>query len=324
MWTLSLISSIYYAPLWLFSLSLTAFLILLNLDFLFWIPSLITFLSLSLVFIFKIKNSSLNFQEVSFRRLFFPQLLPVKPNSQLSCPLDGGTQIIDYFSPNGNTSREAIFFLFGGGFLNNDQSQLRLFNKRLAENGYHVFALNYRQLPQFPWPTPLNDILKMIPWTLNELSSSVSIKKFYIGGRSAGGCLAMMSSAEMNDSRHQGSFALYPVTDLSAWANEKYSNLTLKSRWRVNLLCQNNDSIAKKISPVNLQYSKEKKFCIITGDFDPLVDPSESEALQRVLNNQGCSSSLHILKNESHGCDASFDNLAGQKIEKLLVQFLQS
>jgi acetyl esterase/lipase len=323
-WTLSLITSIYYAPLWMLSSVLTGIMIFFNFDFYLWAPSLITSLSLSAVFLFKIKNSTLNFHELNMKRLFFPQIFSAKPNLQLSCPVNGGTQTIDYFSPTDSSSQKALFFLFGGGFLNNNQSQLRLFNRRLAQQGYHVFSLNYRQLPQFPWPTPLTDILEMIQWTLHQLPPPVKIEKFYIGGRSAGGCLTMMSSAEVSDPRHAGSFALYPVTDLLAWAGEKYSNLTLNSRWRVNLLCCNDDTKAKSISPVNLQYSSNKKFLILTGDFDPLVDPSESEALQKVLTNQGCSSSLYVFKNESHGFDASFDSLAGQKIEKLLLQFLQS
>jgi acetyl esterase/lipase len=323
-WMLSLFTSVYYAPLWLLSLFLLILLSLTHQNVSAWIPSFSGFLSLSLVFIYKIKNTPLKLSELNWRRLFFPRLLPSQPTAQLSCPVSEGVQTVDYFAPPDIQSRHAVFFLFGGGFLNNDQSQLRLFNQRLAAHGFHVFALNYRQLPRHPWPIPLKDILEMVRWTLDYLPDSIVIDKFFMGGRSAGGCLAMMSSAEIVDPRHAGCFAIYPVTDLLAWANEKYSNLTLRSRWRVNLLCNNDETLAKNISPVHLKYSSNKKFLILSGDFDPLVDVNESHELHQVLINQGCSSSLHILKNESHGCDASLDSLAGQKVEKLLIQFLQS
>lgn len=319
-WMLSLVSSVYYAPLWLFSL------LLLVANF-FLSPNLLSlgltsslFLSLTLVFFFKIKNSPLELSEVNWLRLFSPGILSPRPNHQYDFAVHNGNLKVDHFTPPDPKSKTAVFFLFGGGFMNNDQSQLRLFNKRLADLGFHVFALNYRQLPGFCWPTPLDDILKLIEETLKK----VSIDTYYVGGRSAGGCLTMMASSNIQDPRHKGSFAIYPVTDLIAWGNDKSANLTLNSRWRVDLLCQKNDVLAEKISPTHLKYSSTKKFLIFSGDFDPLVDGSESERLHEVLIKQGCSSEFHVFKNESHGCDANFDSFVGQKIEKLLVQFLQS
>lgn len=319
-WMLSLVASVYYAPLWLLSFIFLATHFFLSSTSLLLGLSFGLFLSLTLVFFFKIKNSPLALSEVSWIRLFFPGFLSPRPHHQYEFAVQNGRLKVDHFMPQDSRSKTAVFFLFGGGFMNNDQSQLRLFNKRLAGLGFHVFSLNYRQLPEFSWPTPLDDILKLIEETLKE----VSIDTYYVGGRSAGGCLTMMASSNIQDPRHKGSFAIYPVTDLIAWGSEKYANLTLNSRWRVDLLCQKNDVLAEKISPVNLVYSVNKKFLIFSGDFDPLVDVSESEKLHEALKKQGCSSEFHVFKNESHGCDANFDSFVGQKIEKLLVQFLRS
>lgn len=319
-WMLSLVTSVYYAPLWLLSSLILLLILLIFPNILITGLSLTLFLSLTLVFFFKLKNSPIPLSEVNWIRLFFPQVLSPRPNSQYRFAVRNGHLNVDHYLPADPNCKVAVFFLFGGGFMNNDQSQLRLFNKRLASLGFHVFALNYRQLPSFTWPTPQEDILQLIEETLKK----VSIEKFYIGGRSAGGCLTMMTTVNILDPRHKGSFALYPVTDLIAWGSEKYANLTLNSRWRVDLLCQKNVALAEKISPVHLQYSKEKNYLIFSGDFDPLVDVRQSKKLHEILVQQGCSSQFHVFKNESHGCDASFDSLVGQKIEKLLVQFLQS
>ena len=318
-WMLSLVTSVYYAPLWLLSLLVLLLNFLISPQTLIVSISVGLFLCLTLVFFFKIKNSPLPLSEVNWIRLFFPQAYSPRPSQQFKFAVQGGHLNVDHFCAPDPNCKIGIFFLFGGGFMNNDQSQLRLFNKRLASLGFHVFALNYRQLPDFVWPTPQEDILKLIEETLKK----VSIESYYIGGRSAGGCLTMMTSSAIQDPRHKGSFAIYPVTDLIAWASEKYANLTLNSRWRVDLLCKKNDALAEKISPTNLVYSSAKKFLIFSGNFDPLVDVLESERLHEVLKKQGCSTDLHIFKNESHGCDASFDSFVGQKIEKLLVQFLR-
>ncbi len=319
-WMLSLVTSVYYAPLWFLSLILLVAHVLIPRSLWSLGLSLCLFLILTLVFFFKIKNSPLLLSEVNWVRLFFPQFLSPSPNHQYEFAVSDGQLKVDHFTPSDRQCKTAVFFLFGGGFMNNDQSQLRLFNKRLAKLGFHVFSLNYRQLPEFSWPTPLDDILKLIEETLKK----VSIDTYYIGGRSAGGCLTMMTSSHIQDPKHKGSFAIYPVTDLIAWGEEKYANLTLNSRWRVDLLCQKDNAVAEKISPTNLRYSSTKKFLIFSGDFDPLVDVSESERLHQVLTKQDCLSELHIFKNESHGCDANFDSFVGQKIEKLLVQFLRS
>lgn len=320
-WILSLFASLYYAPLLLLCLCLNLLLLVFYFSWTLFFLSTAGLLPLSVVAYKKwqVRPQS----KVDWRRLFLPKLVGKGPDQTLHFPITDGEPLkIDFYKAAQADQAPAVFFLFGGGFLNNDQSQLTLFLRRLSLMNVHVYSLGYRQLPHFNWPTPLNDILAMIRWTKENLPKTIEWKGYYLGGRSAGGCLALCASAQIKDEDLLGTFAIYPVTDLKDWSEDKYANSTLQSRKRISHLFADDQDLVDYASPVNLEYPKNHKYLLVSGDFDPLVDVSQSYRMMETFAKQNIPARFLVFPTDSHGFDANLDNISGQKLYQELFTFL--
>lgn len=86
------------------------------------------------------------------------------------------------------TSPAAVLYIHGGGFrLGSVNSHQKLMSDIATASGCQVLGINYRLLPDYHFPAPLEDVLTAYRWLLDQGFNSEHI---IIAGDSAGGGLA--------------------------------------------------------------------------------------------------------------------------------------
>ncbi|MCP2343499.1 alpha/beta hydrolase [Actinomadura rupiterrae] len=120
-------------------------------------------------------------------------------------------------SPAGaSTSRGAILYLHGGGYVVCSPRTHRPITSRLAvETGLPVLAPHYRMAPEHPFPAPLEDALAAYRWLLDR---GVPASGIVLAGDSAGGHLAASLTGEIMRTglpRPAGTVLFSPWVDLT-------------------------------------------------------------------------------------------------------------
>lgn len=112
-------------------------------------------------------------------------------------------------------SRPLLVFLHGGLWLFGDlDTHDGLCRRIAAEAGVEVLAVEYRRAPEHPWPAAVDDALAVVRHAAAHLAAIVGI-----GGDSAGGCLAALTSLALRDAGDPDILAaqilVCPNTDLT-------------------------------------------------------------------------------------------------------------
>lgn len=123
--------------------------------------------------------------------------------------------------------RPTVFYVPGGGWVDNDPNEAPLGLSQLLTKGWHVMAIGYRVAPANKWPAQLEDIQAALAFSKTHPSfvSRIDQAKTVMYGRSAGGLMAlwmglenrvkavegMWPSGDMTYGPHPNLDALFPV-----------------------------------------------------------------------------------------------------------------
>ncbi|MEU0511688.1 alpha/beta hydrolase [Amycolatopsis sp. NPDC006125] len=114
---------------------------------------------------------------------------------------DGHVIALRAYRPSRRTNSGAIYHVHGGGFILGDLDMSHLRNAEIArETGAVVVAVDYRLAPEWPFPTPLDDVYSGLLW-LREHAGELGIDPSLIvlHGVSAGGALAAAAALLARD-----------------------------------------------------------------------------------------------------------------------------
>jgi acetyl esterase/lipase len=108
---------------------------------------------------------------------------------------------LDVYLPRDRPSVATLIWFHGGGLKNGDKrpnstndsvSSVEL-AKSFADDGVAVVVPNYRLSPKATFPSYIEDAAASVAWAMREMPKLVAKEsRFYIGGHSAGGYLALM------------------------------------------------------------------------------------------------------------------------------------
>lgn len=153
--------------------------------------------------------------------------------------------------------RKTILHLPGGAFIAPASDMHRVMLGKLAcSTGTRVMLVNYRLLPEHPFPAGLEDALAAYRYLLEQ---GVQPEEIVVSGDSAGGCLAL---AMMLALREEGlplpaaAALLSPLTDLSFSTAARQAN-----RWKDPML------------PTRRKMANYARYAGSTSVRDPLVSP---------------------------------------------------
>jgi acetyl esterase/lipase len=123
----------------------------------------------------------------------------------------------DVFAPPGVNLHTAVLQLHGGGWRAGSRAAVHSRCRELARHGFTCFAVEYRLLPEAPWPAPLEDVRAAVTWVAGHAAEwDVDPARLVLQGYSAGGHLALLSAAAPERGQHPpvaAVVAAYPATD---------------------------------------------------------------------------------------------------------------
>jgi len=211
--------------------------------------------------------------------------------------------------PEGRTGRAAevaYFDIHGGGFLVGGGEMCQLLAKlRAREFGTEVFSVDYRLLPDHPFPAGLDDCMAAYREVLRRCSASTLV----VGGSSAGGTLA---AALMLRARDEGLplplalLLLTPALDMTLSSDSFQTNRFLD----VNLHAVGEDALRRYaantdpthpyVSPLLGDFTKGwLPTLLATGTRDLLL--SDTVRMHRALRRAGVRAELHVSEASPHG-----------------------
>lgn len=213
------------------------------------------------------------------------------------------------FPPAKIRSEEIILFFHGGGWVTgNTDSYARTCADLATQTGRHVYSLEYRLAPEYPFPCALEDCYAVA----KELH--ISREGVVLMGDSAGGNLAAVVSllaAERGEFHVNRQILLYPLIYNDHTSNSPFRSVT---EYGTNYLLT-----SKKICDYMELYAPDEKdrtspylapllsdnlhgqpeTLIVTAEYDPLRD--EGEAYGEKLRRFGNSVSIVRIKDALHG-----------------------
>ena len=102
-----------------------------------------------------------------------------------------------HFRTAGGSNEKMILYLHGGGYVMGSSKSHRTLLERLCVSfGGSIFSVDYRLAPEFPFPTALEDVLKVYNWFLED---GLSARRLVVAGDSAGGGLALATLVNIRE-----------------------------------------------------------------------------------------------------------------------------
>ncbi len=240
------------------------------------------------------------------------------------------TLTLDILQPDSKTPLPLIVYVTGGGFImapKNNWIQQRM---RLAQAGYVVASVEYRNAPLGRFPQPVQDVKAAIRWLRAHAKLyNIDANRVGILGNSAGGYLSSfvgltngMKEFDVGDYLDYSSDVLcaaniFGITDVrnigmdydeenqkghaSAGATEALWVLGTPTFGGKDGGILAHPEEAAKASPVEYVSDKSVPSLFMHGTADMLVSPTQTDLLFQKLKAQGIEAERYIVKNAAHG-----------------------
>jgi acetyl esterase/lipase len=234
---------------------------------------------------------------------------------------DGRPVGLRVYRPDCRTNRGAVYHVHGGGFILGDLEMSHARNIEIArETGSVVVSVDYRLAPEWPFPTPVEDVYSGLVW-LRERADDLGIDPALVAvhGVSAGGALAAGAALLARD-RHGPPIRLLflasPVLDdrLGTDSGRRFTDTPALTRrdaeicWSAYLgpLGRGTDAVPAHAAPARAEdLTNLPRTYVSAAEFDPLRDEAIEHA--RALLAAGVPVELHLFPGTYHGSSAVRD-----------------
>jgi acetyl esterase/lipase len=261
----------------------------------------------------------------------------------------GGRQLrLDLFIPDPERSlRTAVLQLHFGGWRMGDRKLLRSRSEKLSAFGFTCCAIEYRLVPEAPWPAQLHDVKAAIRWVRAHAEEvGIEPSRIVLQGYSAGGHLALMAAGTEGRPEFEGEgghpgvstavgavMAFYPPTALfvdaeSAVFGDQYPPADV-DEWNRRLRAGNGfpawlllghqatDEEARQASPFSYLSPQFPPTFLVHGTADVLPFQASVQFHQAVLD-VGGTCELHLFGGQPHQFDAGKSFLESTQQEAAL------
>lgn len=233
---------------------------------------------------------------------------------------------LDLLRPMSEEPVPLIVWIEGGAWKNLNKSFALPELQYLAEAGYAVASVEYRQSNEGKFPAGLKDVQAVIRYLVQEAERfRLRMDKIGLMGRSAGGNLATLiaASAAKDQASPQicGVVSMYAISDFTQYYE------VMEERRRKEFL-QNIEAYlggkpsekkaaAKKASPALQVCPGMAPHLLLQGTNDPIVPPEQTRILYEALLSREVPVELYMLEGAGHGT-TEFDQPA---VRELILKF---
>lgn len=214
---------------------------------------------------------------------------PIGGIKDMSFASDGTTLPARVYTPQGNGPFPVLVYFHGGGWVIADIDAYDSSCRAICNAaGCIVVSCDYRRAPEHPFPAAADDALAAYQWVLKtavELNGNP--KRVAIGGESAGGNLAAVTSLRARDQKLQlpiHQLLIYPVTNNNLDTSSYIEHMNAKPlnkammKWFFTHYIGNESADAAAFPLQAKDLSKLPPATIITADIDPLRDDGKQYA----------------------------------------------
>ncbi|SHL51796.1 Acetyl esterase/lipase [Pseudonocardia thermophila] len=228
---------------------------------------------------------------------------------------DGAEIRLRVYRPEARANRGAIYHVHGGGFITGDLTMSHALNLEFArETGAVVVAVEYRLAPEWPYPTPVEDVYTGLVW-LHEHAAELEVDpgRLVVHGQSAGGALgtgAVLMARDRNGPPIRFLLLTSPTVDDRATTRSSriFTDTPVLTRRDVELTWAAYLGEIRRASADVPAYAAPARARDLSGlpptyisaaEADPLRD--EAIAFAHALLNAGVSVELHVFPETFHG-----------------------
>lgn len=222
----------------------------------------------------------------------------------------GGNLRLRLFLPQTGQPEGAFLHIHGGGwtFGGADMQDLRL-AEMADRTGLLVASVDYRLAPEHPYPAAPDDCEAAALWLLGQAAQEFGLRRFSIGGDSAGANLAAVTLLRLRD-RHgltpfsaavfiAGCFDLSLTPSARSWGAEKLVLNTRDIEMFIRMYLQNGeDPRSPDISPLTADLTGMPPAYFVAGTRDPLLDDTLFQATRWISS--GNSATLDVFPGGCH------------------------
>jgi acetyl esterase/lipase len=211
-------------------------------------------------------------------------------------PEHGTRGLLDLYLPRGAASRPTVIVLHGGGLQALNKERMDGVAAFLAEQGWAVANVNYRLLPDHPFPAPLLDVLRAIRWvreTDRPDLGGLDRSRVALLGASAGGYLAMMAGLLCKPGQVRSTVSISGPSLRSYAAEGDRAQRVHAEGLDPRLFSAPIDLVRPGAPPLLCTHSR----------IDTVVGVEHSQAILQRMVEVGCQAELYLYKghNELHG-----------------------
>lgn len=250
---------------------------------------------------------------------------------------------LDVYYPTTDSPVPTILLIHGGGFTQSDKQSMFGLAAVLVQEGFAVVAINYRFLPNHPYPAQIQDSFCALAWIQARTESyPFDAEKVVVVGYSAGAYLANMlgviddTSLYMEGCPHPTpariagvvSYASSNIFELGEQINpngrtyiENYTGVDLAELSDAEIL-----DIARPLTPLSWVDGSEPPFLIFHGDADTTVSSAGSQLLAEALEAVGVRTIFYIAPGVNHNIVGNIQVETGEGIVTdidILVTFIR-
>jgi acetyl esterase/lipase len=220
-----------------------------------------------------------------------------------------------------------VVVVHGGSWERGDSTQLAGLNRYLAARGHGVAAINYRLLPDYPFPAGCDDLRAAIDYLkTNAAAFGLDPQRIVLLGRSAGGQLALLVAYTAGDPAIRGAIGIYSAIDLAYAYQHPADPRLLDGRAVLRAYLGGTPEQVPEAyalaSPTSFVGPNTPPTLLIHGGSDELVSPTQSRRLATQLAQAGRPHLLLQLPWATHGYDAHFSGPSGQLSTYAIERFL--
>lgn len=227
-----------------------------------------------------------------------------------------------------------VVFLHGGGWEVNDRkSEVTVMNDfvgSLREKGFALVSIDYRKLPEYSYPSPVQDALCSVRYLRAEQQKlGIDPERIGMFGFSSGGHLAAMTGVlDSNNELAQGQLyseqssrvkAVVVLAGLLDFSDGLRNNNILRLRYFLK------QADWQSASPATYVSKDDPSFLLVHGMKDQFIDPAQDELFARRLRENQVPVDVVHVENANHflNPDGGEMNISREEIAKKISDFLQ-
>ena len=234
-----------------------------------------------------------------------PTPMAISTYNDVSYGTDPAQRFDVYVPKNADTLLPLIIFVHGGAWIAGDKSNVSAIAIFLAQQGFVVINMNYRLLPNFSYPAPMEDIQMVLQWVnRNSEQYSIDITRIGMSGHSAGGHLIALYALTQDKDYIAGGSTLprvYAIAPLAGGYTLQGINITSPRRedtimeW---LTTADPQSLGLPIDQIDS--NDHVTFLLLHGALDVNSPPSQAVLFYNALVANGVPAELKIYPGRDH------------------------